>query len=99
MKLIKCEKGDYHIDTIESYEQIKHIVASKTKFHYTDGDLWHVVTTFEDDDSLHVVIKSWSKYKQRWCYKVENIFSFIFVLGLIGELYKDEANNFYIKIK
>ena len=43
------------------------------KFHYYDRDLWHVVNLFKDGDTDFAVIKSWAKYKQRWCYKVEAV--------------------------
>jgi len=42
------------------------------KFHYYDRDLWHIVNIFEDGEYTMVVIKSWAKYKARWCYKVEH---------------------------
>lgn len=41
------------------------------KFYYYDRDLWHIVNIFQDGDDTMVVIKSWAKYKNRWCYKVE----------------------------
>lgn len=41
------------------------------KFHYYDRDLWHIVNVFQDGEDTMVVIKSWAKYKNRWCYKVE----------------------------
>ena len=43
------------------------------KFYWYDRDLWHIVHIFNDGDDEMVVLKSWSKYKQRWCYQVSSI--------------------------
>lgn len=43
------------------------------KFYYTDRDIWHVIDVVKDGDDRLVIIKSWSKYKKRWCYKAEHI--------------------------
>ena len=40
------------------------------KFHWYDRDLWHIVNIFNEGQSTLVVLKSWSKYKNRWCYQV-----------------------------
>lgn len=80
--------------------QIANITRPGTKFHYAyDRDIWHIVNIVNDSNDLLIVIKSWNKYKQRWVYKVENIFTFIWTLGIMEELYKDEHNNYYIKDK
>lgn len=42
------------------------------KFHYYDRDLWHIVNIFQDGEDTMIVMKSWAKYKNRWCYKVED---------------------------
>lgn len=52
------------------------------KFHYTDRDLWHVVNIFDDKDYKLIVIKSWSKYKQRWVYKVEHLCNLCYLLPI-----------------
>ncbi len=55
------------------------------RFKYMDGDTWQVVTYVIDDQFKRknpdyfthlIVIKSWSKHKQRWCYRVETTFCF-----------------------
>ena len=43
------------------------------KFRWWNKELYHIVSYFEDD-GLYVVIKSWTKYKQRWCYEVISAF-------------------------
>ena len=43
------------------------------KFYWYDRDLWHIVHIFNDNDDTMVVLKSWSKYKQRWCYQVSSM--------------------------
>jgi len=40
------------------------------KFRYSRNELYHVVTSFFDDNEEFFVIKSWNKYKQRWSYEV-----------------------------
>lgn len=42
------------------------------KFHWWDRDLWHIIDIFKDGDNEMIVLKSWAKYKNRWCYKVES---------------------------
>lgn len=48
----------------------RHTVEVGKKFYWSDRDLWHIVHIFIDGDDTMVVLKSWSKYKKRWCYQV-----------------------------
>ena len=57
----------------EIKEYTKDDIKVGFKFHYWDKDLWHVVSLFKDNGDDMVVIKSWAKYKQRWCYKVDYV--------------------------
>lgn len=41
-----------------------------SKFRWYDRDLWHIVNIFQDKEDTMIVIKSWAKYKNRWCYQV-----------------------------
>jgi hypothetical protein len=54
------------------------------KFRWFDRDLWHIVSYF-NDNGLFVVIKSWSKYKQRWCYEVHSAFGLVDGLEMLKE--------------
>lgn len=61
-----------------------------TKFRWYDRNLWHIVGYCTDDlfknkdDFNHLVImKSWSKYKQRWTYNVCSCFEFYSIYELM----------------
>lgn len=56
------------------------------KFRGLDRDLWHVVGTLPDGDDTMVVSKSWARYKNRWCYNVQTLDSYLWVLNHKKEL-------------
>lgn len=61
-------------------------VKTGFKFRGLDRDLWHVVGTLPDGDSTVVVVKSWAKYKRRWCYEVYSPYTFQWILKHQKEL-------------
>lgn len=40
------------------------------KFYYSRGDLYHIVSWFEDDNRMYYVIKTWAKNKGYWSYEI-----------------------------
>ena len=40
------------------------------KFYFSRGDLYHIVSEFEDDNKKYYVIKTWAKYRGYWSYEV-----------------------------
>ena len=56
------------------------------KYRGLDRDLWHVVGTLPDGGYTVVVVKSWAKYKNRWCYEVMSMDSLLWVLNHKKEL-------------
>lgn len=70
-----------------------------TKFRWIDRDLWHLVgyqvdTLFKDKTvNPLVIIKSWSKYKQRWCYNVYNVYVFYSTWEMMKREYECEAEE------
>lgn len=40
------------------------------KLYWSDRNLWHIVHIFNDGEDTMIVMKAWSKYKQRWMYQV-----------------------------
>ena len=83
--MISIENFKNKYKTIEDFIK-KHPIGQK--FRYIDYDLWHIVTYFKDNRDF-VVIKSWSKYKRRWCYKVEDVITFDWTLDLCEREFKD----------
>jgi hypothetical protein len=61
-----------------------------SSFVYLDWDKWYVVKYIYDNIPVGkkkqeiplVVIKSWSKYKQRWTYKTEHLAAFVYTACL-----------------
>lgn len=61
-----------------------------SSFVYLDWDKWYVVKYLYDNipagkknkEIPLVVIKSWSKYKQRWTYKAEHLAVFVYTACL-----------------
>ena len=98
MKLSKAEWSEvYNLKELTD-EQYANLVKPGTKFHNSgDRDPWYIVGTVPDGNTILVVSKSWAKHKQRWVYKVEDIFIMLDIHCMLGELYKDEAGNFHIK--
>ena len=58
---------------MKNKEYTKEDIKVTFKFHYSDKDLWHVVSLFTDNGEDMVVIKSWAKYKRYWVYKVDSV--------------------------
>jgi hypothetical protein len=50
-------------------QEIKEIFKPGKTFYIT-GDKYHVVNYTFDGDIELIVVKSWNKYKNRWCYDV-----------------------------
>lgn len=80
--MTKFEEFNKKYETLDDFIKVYPIGK---KFHYIDHDLWHIVTYFKDSDNHFVVIKSWAKYKQKWVYKVENLFTFKYCYNICNE--------------
>ena len=53
----------------KTLQEIKEIFKPGKTFYFV-GEKYHVVNyTFEGDTEL-IVVKSWNKYRNRWCYEV-----------------------------
>ena len=57
------------------------------EFYWWNHELYHIVSYFEDN-GLYVVIKSWTKYKQRWCYEVISAYGLYDGLQILDEKHK-----------
>lgn len=44
------------------------------KFYFSRNELYHIVTSFTDNNEELFIIKSWNKYKCRWSYEVVSRF-------------------------
>jgi hypothetical protein len=53
----------------KTFQEIKEIFKPGKTFYIT-GDKYHVVNYTFDGDIELIVVKSWNKYKNRWCYDV-----------------------------
>jgi hypothetical protein len=83
---------DYNYRRIESmslqelYAFVKDLFPTGTKFYNRcyDEDPWYVVSYVEDGNIPLIVVKSWSKYKQYWCYKIERLGSFLYMISALA---------------
>lgn len=53
-----------------------------------DDDPWYIVGYVNDDIKVKkmttlVIYKSWKKYKQRWCYKIEAVGTFLMLQKML----------------
>jgi hypothetical protein len=59
----------------KTLQEIKEIFKPGKTFYLT-GDKYHVINYTLDGDIELIVVKSWDKYRNRWCYEAWKLKSF-----------------------
>ena len=100
-------KYEQFVEMFKDTETFEKAFPPGFRFKYIDGDTWQIVAYIIDDQFKRkdpkyfthlVVIKSWSKYKQRWCYRTDTTFCFFSTMELCNRGEKRKKTKEYKEI-